>query len=111
MPCAACDVQCEYMGAVFSEALRLYPPAHVTSRQSKEDLTLGGHHLPAGIEIVWGQASGANVKWVAGPGAFPDVGIGCCWSNMGLCQVQCHGVSNAVMSLMAARMPPLSVCL
>lgn len=42
------NVQCEYMTAVINESLRLFPPAHVTTRTSKEDLTLAGKHVPAG---------------------------------------------------------------
>ncbi|KAG1659374.1 hypothetical protein FOA52_007837 [Chlamydomonas sp. UWO 241] len=38
----------EYLTAVISEVLRFHPPVNATSRNLKEAVTLGGHHLPAG---------------------------------------------------------------
>ena len=41
-----------YLGNVFSESLRLYPPAWGFGRKLMQDDVLGGHELPAGT-IVW----------------------------------------------------------
>ncbi|XP_031567325.1 cholesterol 24-hydroxylase-like [Actinia tenebrosa] len=37
----------EYMGQVLKEALRLYPPAGGIARETKEQIVLGGHMIPA----------------------------------------------------------------
>lgn len=41
-----------YTGQVFSEALRLYPPAWVISRRAVEDDTLLGYPVPAGALVI-----------------------------------------------------------
>lgn len=38
--------QLEYLGRVFKEALRLYPPVYVYGRIANSDVELGGHPLP-----------------------------------------------------------------
>jgi cytochrome P450 len=43
---------CEALRAVFEEALRLYPPAAILSRQTIADDELLGVHIPAGAVIV-----------------------------------------------------------
>jgi cytochrome P450 len=37
---------------VFKEALRLYPPAYLTSRLSVVDVDIGGYRIPAGVDVV-----------------------------------------------------------
>ena len=39
------------MQACFKEALRLFPPGHITIREAVEDLNLAGHHIPKGTWI------------------------------------------------------------
>jgi hypothetical protein len=48
--------QFEYTTAVINEALRLYPPAHVTARSAVENLQLGQYHVPKGTHpwTFWG---------------------------------------------------------
>jgi cytochrome P450 len=41
-----------YALQVFKEALRLYPPAYLTSRLSLEDVEIGGHRVRAGTDVV-----------------------------------------------------------
>jgi cytochrome P450 len=41
-----------YTRQVFSEALRLYPPAWAVSRQAVRDTVLGGHRIPEGAIIT-----------------------------------------------------------
>jgi len=41
-----------YTRRVFSEVLRLYPPAHTVPRLLVRDMTLGGHVLPKGATIL-----------------------------------------------------------
>jgi cytochrome P450 len=43
---------CEVLRAVFEEALRLYPPAAILSRQAIADDELAGVHIPAGAVIT-----------------------------------------------------------
>jgi cytochrome P450 len=43
--------KCEILRAVFEEALRLYPPAAMLSRQAIADDELAGVHIPAGAVI------------------------------------------------------------
>jgi cytochrome P450 len=38
--------------AVLEEAMRLHPPVYMMGRQAAEDVTIGGHHLPAGAIVV-----------------------------------------------------------
>lgn len=42
-----------YALQVFKEALRLYPPVYMFTRQATRDTTLGGHHLPAGSFLIF----------------------------------------------------------
>jgi cytochrome P450 len=42
----------QYTGAVFEETLRLYPPAWIVTRKSREADVLGGFRLPAGSLVV-----------------------------------------------------------
>jgi cytochrome P450 len=41
-----------YALQVFKEALRLYPPAYLTSRLALEDVEIGGHRVRAGTDVV-----------------------------------------------------------
>lgn len=40
---------------VVREAMRLYPPAYVVGRRPVEDLTIGGHRIPAGTNVLMSQ--------------------------------------------------------
>jgi cytochrome P450 len=40
---------------VIRESLRLYPPAYVIGRRPLEDLTIGGHVIPAGTNVLMSQ--------------------------------------------------------
>ncbi|KAK9901608.1 hypothetical protein WJX75_004612 [Coccomyxa subellipsoidea] len=40
--------QLPYVQAVFKEALRLFPPGHISIREAVEDLNLNGHHIEKG---------------------------------------------------------------
>lgn len=42
----------QYTGAVFEETLRLYPPAWIVTRKSREADVLGGYRIPAGSLVV-----------------------------------------------------------
>jgi len=41
-----------YPLAVIEEAMRLHPPAYMTGRQTKHEIELGGHKLPAGTIVA-----------------------------------------------------------
>lgn len=41
-----------WTAAVIDEAMRLHPPAYMTGREATEDVTLGGHRLPAGSIVI-----------------------------------------------------------
>ena len=41
-----------YTRAVFSEAMRLRPPAYATSREVITPIVLGGHEIPVGAQVV-----------------------------------------------------------
>lgn len=43
--------QLEYTEAVFSESLRLYPPAWMIGRENLEEYKIGGYHLPKGSTV------------------------------------------------------------
>lgn len=43
--------QLSYTGAVFQEAMRLYPPALAFARRSKEQVELGGYTIPKGSSV------------------------------------------------------------
>jgi cytochrome P450 len=55
-PPAAADVPhlpcCE---RVVKEALRLYPPAYVVGRRPLEDIEIGGHFVPRGMNVIMSQ--------------------------------------------------------
>ncbi|KAG2423102.1 hypothetical protein HXX76_002327 [Chlamydomonas incerta] len=40
-----------YTEAVLNEALRLFPPAHATTRETDKDMTIQGAHIPAGTTL------------------------------------------------------------
>jgi cytochrome P450 len=40
---------------VIREAMRLYPPAYVVGRRPMEDMTIGGHFIPAGTNVLMSQ--------------------------------------------------------
>ena len=40
-----------YVDAVLKEALRLFPPVHITTRQADADGLVGGHRVPAGTPL------------------------------------------------------------
>ena len=44
-----------YTRMVFSEALRLYPPAWIIGRQAVEDVLIGGYCIPAGATVLMSQ--------------------------------------------------------
>jgi cytochrome P450 len=43
---------CEH---VIRESMRLYPPAYVVGRRPIEDITIGGHFIPAGTNVLMSQ--------------------------------------------------------
>jgi cytochrome P450 len=59
---------------VLCEAMRLYPPAYVLARKAVEDTEIGGHHVPAGSEVVaWIYLTHHDARWYPSPEAFrPD---------------------------------------
>jgi pentalenene oxygenase len=40
-------------GRIITETLRLYPPGWILTRVATRDTTLGGHHIPAGANIIY----------------------------------------------------------
>jgi cytochrome P450 len=40
---------------VIRESMRLYPPAYVVGRRPAEDVTIGGHLIPAGTNVLMSQ--------------------------------------------------------
>lgn len=42
-----------YVGQIFHESLRKYPPLYVLDRQNVEPITLGGYELPANTAIIF----------------------------------------------------------
>lgn len=63
-----------YTDMIFREALRLYPPAWATSRQTLEPLQLGGYDIPTGSTLVISPyAMHHNPRYFADAEAFdPD---------------------------------------
>jgi cytochrome P450 len=45
-------LQLPYTGMVFTEAMRLYPPAPAFGRRPKENIVLGGYEIPAGSSVL-----------------------------------------------------------
>ena len=41
-----------WTAAVIDESMRLHPPAYQTGRETKQDITLGGHAIPAGSIVA-----------------------------------------------------------
>jgi cytochrome P450 len=54
-PTAADMPRLRYAEQVITEALRLYPPAWIMSRQALVDCELGGYHVPAGTIMLMSQ--------------------------------------------------------
>jgi len=63
-----------YIGAVFNEAMRLYPPAPAFGRRPKEAVALGGYEVPAGSSVMLcPYATHRNPRYFARPDEFdPD---------------------------------------
>ncbi|MGD0473270.1 MAG: cytochrome P450 [Candidatus Velthaea sp.] len=60
-----------YTSAVFSETLRLYPPAPAFGRRPIADVVLGGYTIPRGASIFLSPyISGRNPRYFADPDAF-----------------------------------------
>ena len=64
----------EYTGRVIKEGMRLYPPAWTTSRETLEDVELGGHRIPKGAQLLFSQwVVHRDPRWFPNPEAFdPD---------------------------------------
>ena len=56
-----------YTEMVIKEAMRLYPPAWIISREALEDCNVGGYHVPSGTQLIMSQ-------WVThrDPSFFPN---------------------------------------
>ncbi|ABW14515.1 cytochrome P450 [Parafrankia sp. EAN1pec] len=54
-PTTADLAELPYTRAVFSETLRLYPPAWILLRRTTRDVTLTGYHLPADTNVLLSQ--------------------------------------------------------
>lgn len=60
-----------YTKLVLTEAMRLYPPAYVISREAKEHTKLGGYDVPTGSEVlVWIYMTHHDARWYPEPEAF-----------------------------------------
>ena len=64
-------VFCEH---VIRETMRLYPPAYVVGRRPLEDITIGGHFIPAGTNVLMSQwIVHRDERWYDRPAEFdPD---------------------------------------
>ena len=61
----------EYLGAVFSESLRLYPPIWGFGRLATEETTIGPHTIPAGTVVWMSQwVIHRDARWFDRPGEF-----------------------------------------
>jgi cytochrome P450 len=50
---ARCDLaDCPLLDRAFSESIRLMPPLWLVDRKNAEEVTLGGHTIPAGTNII-----------------------------------------------------------
>jgi cytochrome P450 len=55
----------------FKEALRLYPPAYILSRESVEEVTVAGHRIPRGSHVqVVPFVTQRDGRWFEAPEAF-----------------------------------------
>jgi cytochrome P450 len=63
-----------YTRRVFSEGMRLYPPAWVLERRVVQDVTIGGHCIPTGALVVVSQhLVHRDPRWYRDPSIFaPD---------------------------------------
>ena len=60
-----------YTLAVIEESMRLHPPAYITGRETKNEVELGGHTLPArSIVTVYIRAVHRQAKYFTNPLAF-----------------------------------------
>jgi cytochrome P450 len=68
----------KFCDQVIREAMRLYPPAYVVGRRPIEDVTIGGHFIPAGTNVLMSQwVVHRDPRWFDDPLRFdPDR-----WSN------------------------------
>jgi cytochrome P450 len=103
----------------FREALRLYPPVHLFSREVAEPVTVSGYELPAGGQVfVSPYLTQRDPRWFPDPDRFdPDrftpeaetARPACAWFPFGAGPRACVGrgaalaVGSAVLSLLAAR--------
>jgi cytochrome P450 len=64
----------EYLGRVFQDALRLYPPFSFHPRMAIDDDTIGGQRIPAGANLLYSNyAPGRNPAFWSHPDSFyPD---------------------------------------
>jgi cytochrome P450 len=60
-----------YTHAVVREAMRLYPPVWLTSRDAKQDVEFGGHVIPAGTTVTVSQwVTHRDERWFDDPETF-----------------------------------------
>lgn len=60
-----------YTGAVFAEALRLFPPAWAIGRRTLEDVELGGYTVPKGCVVLLSPyVTQRDARWFPEPEAF-----------------------------------------
>lgn len=60
-----------YLAAVVKEAMRLYPPAWLTSRESVTRVRLGDYELPAGTTVTVSQwVTHRDERWFSSPEVF-----------------------------------------
>jgi cytochrome P450 len=73
-PTAADVPRLTYCEQVIRESLRLYPPAYVIGRRPLEDVTIGGHFIPAGTNVLMSQwIVHRDSRWFSDPLRFdPD---------------------------------------
>jgi cytochrome P450 len=55
LPAAADLPNLRYAGMVVNEAMRLYPPARIVTRQALADCEIGGHRVPKGTVVLMSQ--------------------------------------------------------
>jgi cytochrome P450 len=73
-PTAAEIGQLTYCDQVIRETMRLYPPAYVVGRRPLEDITIGQHFVPAGMNVLMSQwIVHRDPRWFDNPLRFhPD---------------------------------------